>query len=385
MAHLLPLPPLSEQKRIVDSLDRLSGRIDRGRTALDHVPTLVEQCKSKILSLAFAGRLTADIRETGTIDLPNGNGYPSGWVARSLGEIAEIQGGIQVGKRRSESVTLVDVPYLRVANVQRGWLKLDEIKTLQVTPSERDRLLLQNGDILMNEGGDRDKLGRGWVWESQIAECIHQNHVFRVRLFDRSFPSKYVSHYANAKGQEYFFQKGTQSTNLASIGKRKLAAFTIPIPQTVEAREIVDRIESIFGWLDRVLTHYESASALLPSLEAAIHRTAFRGELLSQNPEDEPASALLARMVATRELEKPPSKRPEEAKSRETKSMARSLEEVLIEEAAWMPAQEAFRRCGIADGSETDAIEVLYSELRTLDKAGRLMVEAVTDDTGRKL
>src|SRR5262249_55416179 len=153
-------------------------------------------------------------------------------------EISQIQGGIQVGKNRPASAVLVEVPYLRVANVQRGWLNLNEIKTLGVTAEERDRLLLQDGDILMNEGGDRDKLGRGWIWQAQIPVCIHQNHVFRIRLYDRDFPSEYVSHYANENGQRYFIDQGTQTTNLASISKRKVAALPVPVPPTDEAMEI---------------------------------------------------------------------------------------------------------------------------------------------------
>ena len=74
------------------------------------------------------------------------------------------------------------MPYLRVANVQRGWLNLEEVKTIAVTPDEKARLLLRRGDVLMNEGGARDKLGRGWIWDGQIAECIRQNHVFRIHL-----------------------------------------------------------------------------------------------------------------------------------------------------------------------------------------------------------
>ena len=384
-AHPLPLPPIAEQKRIAAKIDGLTSRTARARTDLDYIPALVEKYKSRILDLAFTGKLTEDFRGGPSAQVSRKEGIPEGWAVKSLGDISEIQGGVQVGKKRALPAELVEIPYLRVANVQRGWLNLDEIKTIAVTLAEKKRLLLQTGDILMNEGGDRDKLGRGWVWGGQIAECIHQNHVFRIRLKDKSLPAEFVSHYANEKGQQYFIDQGTQTTNLASISKRKVAALPVPVPPSDEAVEIVSRIETAFTWIDRISAEHAAASSLLPKLDAAILSKAFRGELVAQDPNDEPASNLLGRIRA--EYEKAPKpKRVQKVKLRKAPTtMVRNLEDVLAEAGDWLPAQEAFRRCGIADGSETDAIEVLYAELRLLDKTGRLEVNPVTDEKGRKL
>ena len=116
-----------------------------------------------------------------------------------------------------------------------------------------------------------------------------------------------------------------------------------------------------------------------------ILKAAFSGQLVPQDPADEPAGALLARIRAERaEQAKQPKSRKTKF-SKEAVSMALKLIDVLTEAADWVPAQEAFRRCGIADGSVTDQIEILYAELRELDKAKRLAVEAVTDAQGRKL
>lgn len=222
------------------------------------------------------------------------------WRICPLSDIADVQGGIQVGKKRPAGVALVEVPYLRVANVQRGWLRLNEIKTLAVTAEERDRLLLKDGDILMNEGGDRDKLGRGWVWREEVLGCIHQNHVFRVRLKDPDFTPEFVSHYANEFGQAYFIDQGTQTTNLASISKRRVMALPVPVPPAAEAREIVRLISAAFARADRLEAEAARARALLDRLETAILAKAFRGELVPQDPNDEPASVLLDRIRAGR-------------------------------------------------------------------------------------
>jgi type I restriction enzyme S subunit len=113
-------------------------------------------------------------------------------------------------------------------------------------------------------------------------------------------------------------------------------------------------------------------------------RAAFAGQLVQQNPNDEPASVLLERIRAERaELAQQPKVRKKRTK--EIAAVLNQLIDVLAEAGDWVPAQEAFRRCGVADGAPTERIEELYAELRKLDKAGRLAVEAVTDTQGRKL
>lgn len=301
----IPLPPLAEQKRIVAKVDSLLARTTRARKELARVPVLMEKAKAELFSAAFG----------------DPDDLPEGWTVKPLSDIAEIQGGIQVGKKRTGTEPLVEVPYLRVANVQRGYLDLSEMKQLSVTVAERERLLLKRGDVLMNEGGDRDKLGRGWVWEGQIEECIHQNHVFRVRPNPGILPSKFLSLYANERGQRYFFNQGTQTTNLASISKKKVSALPVVIPPYREAEKIVGRIESRVAKFDELLAQIASSSAQLDSLEQQILAKAFRGELVQQDPDDEPASVLLARVKAERESAK--TTQPKNLKARKATAIAR--------------------------------------------------------------
>lgn len=310
----LSLPPLAEQRRIVAKLDALTARLARARAELDRVYEMAGTLRIAAVRTAFAGELTADWRGSSgegadkpyRKDLPHGAGLPRTWVLKTLGEIAEIKSGVTLGKKYPSGVELLERPYLRVANVQRGALDLSVIKYVSVTAREADALYLRAGDILMNEGGDRDKLGRGWIWSGEIENCIHQNHVFRIRLRNNGYSPKYVSYYANEFGQGYFVEHGTQTTNLASISKTKMSSLPVPLAPAAEQIEIVRRLDSVFARADRLKAEATRAQSLLDRLESALLAKAFRGELTPQDLNDEPASALLDRIRATRTAQPKP-------------------------------------------------------------------------------
>jgi type I restriction enzyme, S subunit len=114
--------------------------------------------------------------------------------------------------------------------------------SIVVERATAERLRLRVGDLLLNEGGDRDKIGRGWVWDGAIPDMIHQNHVFRVLLHCESVNPYLVLHYANEMGRRYFIDEGKQTTNLASISLTKISKLPVPVPPSAEADEIVRRI-----------------------------------------------------------------------------------------------------------------------------------------------
>jgi len=206
---------------------------------------------------------------------------PNGWHQLTAGELADIKSGITLGKRYPADTALVERPYLRVANVQRGHLDLREIKRVRVTAEEAARLTLEPGDVLMNEGGDRDKLGRGWIWNGEIADCIHQNHVFRLRPRQGLILPVFFSLYANHAGQVYFENEGKQTTNLASISQRKLAAFPVPVPPLAEQRRIVARIEALFDAIRDARKDLDRTLVLAERFRNTLVAAAISGELTS--------------------------------------------------------------------------------------------------------
>ncbi|MBA4064274.1 MAG: hypothetical protein C0501_11280 [Isosphaera sp.] len=232
------------------------------------------------------------------------DGLPTSWAWATLDEIAEIEGGLTKDQKRPRSPSMREVPYLRVANVQRGYLDLRELKTIPAEETEIAQLRLQPGDILFTEGGDRDKLGRGWVWGSEVAECIHQNHIFRARPNLGVVDPKFVSLHGNHFGQTWFLANGKQTTNLASINKGMLRRFPVPVPPLAEQRRIVAKVEELFADLDAGLAALLRVRAKLRRYRAAVLAAAVGGRLTADwraaHPAAEPAAELLTRVLADR-------------------------------------------------------------------------------------
>lgn len=294
-----PLAPLPEQKRIADKLDAVLARVDACRDRLDRLPAIFKRFRQSVLAAATSGKLTEDWREE----------HPDigEWANVKLADIADIQGGVTKDSKK-QSLEDEEVPYLRVANVQRGYIDLTEVKTIRVPANKLKNLLLEPGDIFFNEGGDIDKLGRGWIWEGQIERCSFQNHVFRARLYDKSNQPKYISWWGNSCGLDYFLRAGKQTTNLASINKSLLSGLPIHLPPVEEQTEIVHRVEALLAMASRLEARYTAARAQVEKLTPATLALAFRGELVPQDPNDEPASVLLERIHAQRS--KPQASKP---------------------------------------------------------------------------
>jgi len=291
------LAPLNEQIRIADKLDSVLVKVDAAQARLEKIPTLLKRFRQSVLAAATSGELTREWRNTNGIRFEE-------WSWKKLSDIADIQGGVTKDSKK-QSDQDEEIPYLRVANVQRGYLDLVEIKTIRIPSVKLEKLLLKTGDVLFNEGGDLDKLGRGWVWENQISRCSFQNHVFRASLYDPNNAPKYVSWWGNTEGHEYFIRQGKQTTNLASINKTILSNLPINMPPSEEQKEIVRRVESLFAQADAVEKQYLAAKQRLDRLSQALLAKAFRGELVPQDPNDEPAAELLKRIQAERDAQAP--------------------------------------------------------------------------------
>ncbi len=216
-SFLLPVPPITEQRGIAEILDTLNEVIRSTERLIDKLEKVKQGLVHDLLTRAVtnAGRVSP------------------------LGEVSVIAGGVTLGRSISGSGT-VELPYLRVANVQDGFIDTREMKTVRILRTELDRYRLRAGDVLMTEGGDFDKLGRGSVWDGSIDPCLHQNHVFRVRCDPSVLLSEFLAMYSSSPaGRRHFVLISKQTTNLASINMTQLKAFPVPIPPLREQSRIV--------------------------------------------------------------------------------------------------------------------------------------------------
>lgn len=184
---------------------------------------------------------------------PSANGWSVPWPVVRLKYRAEIQSGLTLGKDYGNR-ELVERPYLRVANVQSGFLDLSEITTVWVPPGDAPAYELRAGDVLMTEGGDADKLGRGYVWEGQIDGCLHQNHVFAVRPDKGRLEPHYLALVMTSEyGRDYFTRTAHQTTNLASTNSTKLGDLPVPLPPLAMQASLVSSVAGRTEHLDELI------------------------------------------------------------------------------------------------------------------------------------
>lgn len=165
--------------------------------------------------------------------------YPDHWVITSFDEVAVVIGGITKGRDLRGRQVIV-CPYLAVANVQRGYFKLDALKTIEIAADELEKYRVQEGDLLITEGGDWDKVGRTAIWRGGVTNCLHQNHVFKARVPSKLILNEWVELVFNSDvGRDYFAGASKQTTNLASINMTQLRSFPLPIPPLEEQGRIL--------------------------------------------------------------------------------------------------------------------------------------------------
>ncbi|MCQ4110375.1 restriction endonuclease subunit S [Aeromonas sp. JL9] len=205
---------------------------------------------------------------------------PKGWKRQPLEQVAEVRSGVAKGKTGLKDP--VCVPYLRVANVQDGHINLEEVKEIEIERDKLERFSLKKGDVLMNEGGDFDKLGRGDVWLGQIEPCLHQNHVFAVRPDEELIDSFYLAALAASNyGKTYFLSCAKRSTNLASINSSQIKEFPVLVPPLPEQKKIA---KILSAW-DKAITTTEQLLANSQQQKKALMQQLLTGKkrLLDNN------------------------------------------------------------------------------------------------------
>jgi type I restriction enzyme S subunit len=237
------LPSRPDQEVIARFLDRETARIDALIEKQERLIEKLDEKRKAQISKAVTQGLNPRAKMKDSVVEWLGR-IPEHWSVTKLKYVAYVQTGITLGKEY-RSGDVVEKPYLRVANVQDGHLDLGDIKTIKLPKNDVDRYALKIGDVLMTEGGDFDKLGRGCVWQGEVDGCLHQNHVFAVRPDRQVLDSQFLAAVLESRiGKAYFTSTSQQTTNLACTNRTKLRAFVFGLPPIHEQRAMVASINA---------------------------------------------------------------------------------------------------------------------------------------------
>ncbi|PUE57897.1 hypothetical protein B9Z45_07305 [Limnohabitans sp. 2KL-17] len=244
------MPPLPEQHRIAAYLDASCAAIDAAVSAKRRQLDTLDALRKSIIQRAVTWGIASDtvLESTGNAWLEK---IPRGWKLVALKRISEIRGGLTLGKQYEGE--LIERPYLRVGNVQDGHLDLADVSVIELPASVAAGVQLCPDDVLMTEGGDLDKLGRGHLWRGEIAGCLHQNHIFAVRCFPHKLKPMFLAYATAAQyGRDYFEATGKKTTNLANTNATKVGQFPIPLPPLSVQTAICAHLDAKTAEVDRI-------------------------------------------------------------------------------------------------------------------------------------
>jgi type I restriction enzyme S subunit len=251
----VPVPPLREQQRIAELLDRANVLCATRRRTMSQIDVLAD---ATFLEL-FGDPLV----------------NPKRWPQTSVSDVANVQGGLQLSRARN--ALPVEVPYLRVANVYRGFLDLTEIKTMRATPAEVTRTRLCDGDLLVVEGhGNAAEIGRCAVWDGSIRECVHQNHLIRARFDRRRIDPIFASAFLNSfGGRQHLLRASGTTSGLNTISVADVRAAPIALPPL----SLQSRFATFIRALGELKGKQRASLVELNSLFDSLQHRAFSGAL----------------------------------------------------------------------------------------------------------
>ncbi len=342
------LPPAAEQHRIVAKIEELFSELDQGVASLKTAREQLKVYRQSLLKNAFEGKLTAawraahaDRLETAAAlqqriarerqaryqqqfadwqtagqsgprpkppkplppltaeelaELPE---LPAGWGWFKLVGVSDVSGGLTKNQKREQlSATR---PYLRVANVYANRLELDEVHSIGVTDSELERVALEKGDLLIVEGnGSIDQIGRVALWLGQISGCVHQNHIIKARPLKLA-TSKFLLYFLMSElGRKFIVRAASSTSGLHTLSISKVEGLFVPLCSGNEQAEVIAELESKLSEAEQLDQTLATALQQADALRQSILKKAFCGQLVKQDENDEPATALLERIRAAK-------------------------------------------------------------------------------------
>ena len=352
----VPLAPRYEQRRIVAKIEELFSELDKGIESLKTARRQLEVYRQSVLKHAFEGKLTAQWREeskdkletpkelltrikkertaqyalqlqewsTAVKEWENGGkvgtkplkpkapanvadianetaaelpGLPAGWRWFHLDSIADVSGGLTKNQTRSKLPH--KMKYLRVANVYADQILTDNVHEIGVTDAEARKVALKVGDLLVVEGnGSMDQIGRVAMWNGELSVCGHQNHLIRVRLANGFEPRFVLQFLLSPQGRDSIVKEASSTSGLHTLSISKVSNLVVPVTSPAEEAAVVTTIDEKLEGIDRAVEEIDRQFARSEALRQSILKKAFSGQLVAQDPKEEPASVLLDRIRA---------------------------------------------------------------------------------------
>ena len=354
-----PLAPYQEQRRIVAKIEELFSELAKGVESLETARAQLKIYRQSVLKHAFEGKLTAKWRKENKdklekperllarIKKERGGRYerllrdwkatveeweesgkpgkkppkpkkpleiaevpadvsaklpqlPEGWLWVRLGNISDVSGGLTKNQKRNSLPR--KMKYLRVANVYSDKILTDDVYKIGVTEGEAKKVALEVGDLLIVEGnGSIEQIGRVAVWEGELPACGHQNHLIRVRLTTESVPRFFLQFLLSPLGRDLIVKASSSTSGLHTLNISKVSNLIVPVASSAEEPAVVVQIEEKLSKVNKALEEVDTQLARSKALRQSILKKAFAGQLVTQDPRDEPATILLARIKVEKE------------------------------------------------------------------------------------
>lgn len=342
------LAPVPEQRRIVSKVDGLTARTARARKELDRIPTLIARYKQRLLALSFPADSDRMVSLEALID-------------------DALIGLVRSKQDQSESKKH---PYIRMQHYDLdGKWNSNDLTHVDATTAEAARFALRKGDVLFNTRNSVELVGKVALCTEEVAGYLYNNNLLRIRFNSSILPEFAFRQMQAPAFRALLEEQKSATTSVAALYQRNLYQTPLWVPPIEEQAEIVRRIESAFGWLDRMAADHAAAARLLPKLDAAILAKAFRGELVPQDPNDEPASVLLEQLELRRQSlgDATKGRRGRKPKGSKAQSMAEkplaARERLLKDSEKWPAVGLPFEAIAMRNAMPHDALRDALFEL----------------------
>ena len=395
------VPPLNEQKRIVEKLDKMMRIVDGVNARLDKIPTALKRARQSILNQAITGELTKDWREKNAyssakelilkLEIEKNNIYakeceiaksnetkkpqkpkyfriannvldiniPNQW---SFINLSQTIYDFKYGTSTKSDYSYKGIPVIRIPNISNMKLSFDDLKYLNLSDIDNSNKIKKDDILIVRSNGSRDLVGKNALVKELDKEYAFASYLIRMRPLINN--PEYLILLLNTDAiKEQFFSKAKSSAGINNINTEELATTIIPLPPLEEQAEIVRRVKLAFEKLDKIELRYQKAKEYFDKLAQSILNKAFRGELVPQDPNDKPISLDDIQV----QIAEKPSKKRKTLKNNKVQEMAKEIIEILKEYPEGISPEELFKNSKYSqkDFTDDDIIE-FYKELSNL-------------------